>query len=70
MAQIGAMDQKRITRLRKRLGLSQAELAARLGVDRTAVFRWESAKLKTHRTPTGSAVTLLKQLETESKERV
>lgn len=36
------MTGKEVQRLRKRLGLSQAELAQRMGVSRVSVWRWET----------------------------
>lgn len=43
----------RIKSLRERQGLSQGELAARMGVDKAAVCRWESGKAspRTERLP-------------------
>lgn len=36
------MTGKDVQRLRKRLGLTQAELAQRIGVTRVSVWRWEA----------------------------
>lgn len=38
------MDKVKFTKLRKRMRLTQAELARELGVSRAAVSRWESGK--------------------------
>lgn len=43
------MDAADIKALRERLGLSQMEMAARLGTTLTTVYRWE----KGQRSPTG-----------------
>lgn len=45
-----------IVELRKRTGMSQKDLAARLGVDPTTVMRWEQSDAK----PTGTAAVVLK----------
>ena len=39
-----AIDPERVKRLRERLGLSQPELAQRLGVSTASVHRWETGK--------------------------
>lgn len=46
-------------RVRKRLGLSQAELAQRIGVPLETIRNWEQGK----RCPTGAAKALLKVLD-------
>jgi transcriptional regulator with XRE-family HTH domain len=38
------MRPKEFIRIRKRMGLTQAQLARELGVSRAAVSRWESGK--------------------------
>ncbi len=38
------IDKDRVKRLRERLGLSQQELATRLGVHAATIHRWESGK--------------------------
>jgi DNA-binding transcriptional regulator YiaG len=43
------MTAKEIITLRKALGLSQQELAERLGTYRETVARWESGATKPHR---------------------
>ena len=50
------IDPKHIAELRKRTGMSQKDLAARLGVDPTTVTRWEQGDAK----PTGTAAVILK----------
>jgi putative transcriptional regulator len=53
------MRPAQIRRIRKELGLTQAEVAERCGVsDRTVRF-WEKGK----RSPSGPALTLLKQMQ-------
>ncbi len=49
----------RIKKLRKKLGLTQKELAARLGVHVITVTRWETGAFE----PSGLAATVLEQLE-------
>ena len=46
-------------RVRKRLGLSQAELSERIGVSLDTIRNWEQGK----RSPTGAAKALLKVLD-------
>ncbi len=53
------MDAKTVRRIRKKLGLSQAKLAARLGVHPLTVSKWERG---VHPVPP-MAERLLKQLE-------
>ncbi|MBI2061184.1 MAG: helix-turn-helix transcriptional regulator [Nitrospirae bacterium] len=36
------MSARRVRQIRKRLGLTQAELAERLGTTRTTISRWEA----------------------------
>ncbi len=53
------MQPKQVTALRKKLGLTQAELARRLGVNRAAVCQWEHGKQK----PLELAVKFMELLE-------
>ncbi len=54
----GKMNPKEIKKLRAALGLTQRELAERMGVTVTAVAHWEAG----HRTPSGPAEKLLELL--------
>jgi len=47
------METHEITRRRTDLGLNMADLARELGVDRSAVHRWETGKAR----PRGAALT-------------
>lgn len=40
------MDYKNITDARRKAGLSMADLAAMVGVNRTTVWRWETGRAK------------------------
>jgi transcriptional regulator with XRE-family HTH domain len=40
------MDAEELRRRREALGLNQTELAARLGLPRNTVWRWESGKFR------------------------
>ena len=53
------MQPKQVTALRKKLGLTQAELARRLDVNRAAVCQWEHGKQK----PLALAVKFMELLE-------
>ena len=52
-----------VVQLRENLGLTQVELAERLGVSHVAVHYWETGK----RVPSGPASILLKQLQGQSE---
>lgn len=52
------MTPKQVVALRKKLGLTQAQLARKLGVDRAAVNQWEAGT----RTPSGIAVKFMELL--------
>ena len=54
-----------IKALRARLGLTRAQLAGRLRVDRTTVWRWEAGEVE----PQGPAVVLLEQLAREAQQK-
>lgn len=56
-----SMSATEVKRIRDRLGLTQVELAERLGVTQTAISYWEDGK----RTPRGPVVILLKNLLAE-----
>lgn len=51
--------------LRSKLGLTQTELADRLGVSQPLVARWEAG----NRVPSGPAAILLKQLEKQTPKK-
>jgi DNA-binding transcriptional regulator YiaG len=53
------MNQKQISALRKKLGLTQSELARKLGVNRAAVCQWEHGTQK----PLPMAVNFMRLLE-------
>jgi transcriptional regulator with XRE-family HTH domain len=53
------MNQKQISALRKKLGLTQSELARKLGVNRAAVCQWEHGT----QTPLPMAVNFMRLLE-------
>jgi len=53
------MTADEIRTLRKRLDLTQAELAQRIGLTREAVTQWETGRAR----PNGPARMLLRQLE-------
>lgn len=55
---VAEMTGQEIAEMRLALGLNQAELAERVGVNRTAVCLWECGK----RNPSGAAQMLLGQL--------
>lgn len=57
----GDQTRDRIINLRRRLGLSQAALGARLGISDVAVSQWESGQT----VPSGPALKLLALLERE-----
>ncbi|WP_422294850.1 helix-turn-helix domain-containing protein [Candidatus Binatus sp.] len=59
------MTGKQIQTIRLRLGLTQAELAEKLGVTRNSVVRWESESIGIKE----SAARLLKMLAKESASR-
>ena len=52
-------DRQRIAALRERLGLTQAELAKRLGIRQQTVSEWETGRYR----PRGASVTLLRMAE-------
>ena len=56
---------ERIQQLRRRLSLTQTELAERMGVRQATVSDWERGK----QTPTGASVTLLEMLEQKAEEQ-
>ena len=55
------MDRKTIKELRVKLGLTQEQLAQKLGVTFVTVNRWENGKTK----PSALAIKALKDLESE-----
>lgn len=57
------MSKTQIKRLRLALGLSQAQLAAEVGVHFTLVSSWEAGRRK----PSGPALLLLKQMAEKVK---
>ena len=57
-----------VLRLRKRLGLKQTELAARVGVHPITVSRWERDTVRLPE-PTAKLLRLLAQMEPKSKRR-
>jgi putative transcriptional regulator len=57
----GDPSRDRIINLRQRLGISQRELANRLGLTEGTVRGWETGR----RQPTGSTLVLIAQLERE-----
>ncbi len=57
------MNPKRIERLRKLLGLTQRELAEKIGAQRLSVIRWEQGKNR----PRGANLKALLQLEAKAK---
>lgn len=59
------ISQKRIRRLRDSLGMTQEQLAKRLGVNRSAVAQWEIGRTK----PSGSAQILLRQIQDEANQK-
>ena len=59
------MTGKEVRAIRQRLGLTQAELADKVGVTRNTVTRWEIGLLGIRE----SAARLLKRLAAESKEK-
>jgi transcriptional regulator with XRE-family HTH domain len=58
------MTGKEVQRLRKRLGLTQAELAQRMGVSRVSVARWETDE---HAIRESAARLLLTMVEQEER---
>lgn len=56
------MTPKRIAALRKRLGMTGAEFAEYLGIDRITVWRWEAGKAKPGRFTVRELVRLEKAL--------
>lgn len=58
------MDNNDIKELRMKLGLSQEQLAQKLGVSFVSVNRWENGKSK----PSALAIKALKDLEMEVQE--
>lgn len=60
------MEPKHIKTIRAWFGLTQQELADKLGVSQNAVARWETGS----RHPTGSAVTLLTGLLVQVAEQM
>ena len=63
MIQSGMMDKDQFRRKRKRLGLTQTELAKRLGKSRPTIARYESGEL-----PVPKAIEMaLKVIEAEEK---
>ena len=63
---IGIVNSTRIKRLRKRLNMSQPELAAAIGVTKLTVFRWEHGG----HTPHPVFAEKLKELERAAREKV
>jgi DNA-binding transcriptional regulator YiaG len=59
---VAEMTGNEIAALRRQLGLTQEELAERVGVNRTAVSLWESGD----RNPSGPAQMLLGQLASQA----
>jgi DNA-binding transcriptional regulator YiaG len=59
------MTPDEVKAIRRRLGLTQAELAAQVGVTRVTVARWESGLIGIRE----SAARLLKLLSTKAKAR-
>lgn len=57
------MDSSEILEMRTALGLTQKELAQRLGVDRSAVAQWEGG----FTSPRGPAQILLRQIQEEAR---
>ena len=60
-----SMTADEIRALRKRLDLTQAELAGRIGLTREAVTQWETGRAR----PNGPARILLRQLEAVADSR-
>ncbi len=58
-----SISAKEIRRIRKKLGLSQAELADALNLTRGTIAHWEAGRCS----PTGPANVLLRQLEAAHK---
>jgi DNA-binding transcriptional regulator YiaG len=59
------MTAEEIRRIRKKLGITQAEFAARVGVERATVGRWEVGLL----TPSRTAVILMRLLGQKARRR-
>ena len=57
------MESADVLEIRKALGLTQTQMADRLGVDRSAVAQWEGGFTK----PSGPAQILLRQLQAEGE---
>ncbi len=55
MTNTKAISASAIKKLRKKLGLTQAEFAFRLGLTRAAIFQWEKGETR----PTGSSRILM-----------
>ena len=60
------MKPRQVVALRKTLGLTQAELARKLGVDRAAVNQWEAGTRK----PSGIAARFMELLEELHERRI
>lgn len=59
------MEPKEVLELRTSLGLTQGEMAERVGVNRTSVTHWENGR----HAPSGPALRLLAMLREQARER-
>jgi DNA-binding transcriptional regulator YiaG len=59
------MTPEQIIRLRKRLGVTQVELAEMIGAQRSSIARWETGR----HTPRGGYLKTLKELEAKQKKK-
>ena len=66
MTTMSTITPEEIKAIRKALGLSQTELAERLGLTRDAVAQWETGRCR----PNGAAEVLLRQLEAQGQPKV